>query len=144
MKIALKELTTCGVQPGGEALELNFVDAAGAQVCLQVPFEHAQAMAMTLPRLLDVALKQATGNPQARYVFPLGRWSIETASDDNCLITTFSTEDGFEVSFGMPPEACRSLGWVLKDEADAMMRTDEMGADDATSVPAGGTTVCLN
>ncbi len=73
MKIALKELTTCGVQVGGEALELNFVDATGAEICLQVPFEHARAVAMTLPRLLDLALKQITGNPQARYVFPLGR-----------------------------------------------------------------------
>jgi hypothetical protein len=137
MKIALKELTTCGVQPDGEALELNFIDQNGAQVCLQVPFDHAQAMAMTLPRLLEAALKQVTGNPQARYVFPLGRWSVETASDDNCLITTLSTEDGFEVSFGMPPEACRGLGWVLKDEADAMTR-----ADDAAS--AGRRATCFN
>jgi len=142
MKITLKELTTCGVQPSGEALELNFVDADGAQVCLQVPFDYAQAMAMTLPRLLDVALKQITGNPQARYVFPLGRWAVESASDENCLITTLSTEDGFEVSFGLPAEACRSLGWVLKDEADAMMRADEMRADDAASVSRK--TACLN
>jgi hypothetical protein len=89
---------------------------------------------MTLPRLLEVALKQVTGNPQARNVFPLGRWSVETASDDNCLITTLS-EDGFEVSFGLPPEACRSLGWVLKDEADAMTRADD-------TAPAARNTVC--
>jgi hypothetical protein len=139
MKITLNELTTCGVQPGGEVLELNFVDAAGAPVCLQVPFDHAQAIAMTLPRLLDVALKQVTGNPQARYVFPLGRWSIETASDDNCLITTLSTEDGFEVSFGMPPEACRSLGWTLKSEADTLAH-----ADDTAPTHVGRDTACLN
>ena len=139
MKITLRELTTCGVQPGGEALELNFVDATGTEICLQVPFDHAQAMAMTLPRLLDLALKQVTGNPQARYVFPLGRWSIETASDDNCLITTLSTEDGFEVSFGMPPEACRSLGWTLKNEADSLAL-----AEDAAPTPISGNTACLN
>ena len=56
MKIALKELTTWGVQPGGEALELNFIDQNGAHVCLQIPFDRAQAMAMssgsfTLPAL---------------------------------------------------------------------------------------------
>ena len=139
MKIALMELTTCSVQPGGEALELNFVDATGKEICLQVPFNRAQAMAMTLPRLLDVALKQVTGNPQARYVFPLGRWSIETASDDNCLITTLSTEDGFEVSFGMPAEACRSLGWTLKNEAEALAL-----ADSAAPIPASRDTACLN
>jgi hypothetical protein len=137
MKIKLKELTTCGLQSGGEALELNFVDANGAEICLQVPFDHAQAMAMTLPRLLNVALKQVTGNPQARYVFPLGRWSVEAASDDDCLITTLSTEDGFEVSFGLPAETCRGLGWTLKNEADTLA-----GADDAA--PADRKTACLN
>jgi hypothetical protein len=136
MKIALKELTTCGVQPGGEALELNFVDATGAQVCLQVPFDHAQAMLMTLPRLLDVTLKQVTGNPQARYVYPLGRWAIETASDEDCLITTLSTEDGFEVSFGMPAEACRNLGWTLMNEADTLAPAD--------SAPVSRDPACLN
>jgi hypothetical protein len=139
MKIALKELTTCGVQPGGEALDLNFIDATGAQVCLQVPFEHAQAMLMTLPHLIGIALKRVTGDPQARFVFPLGQWSIETASDTNCLITTLSTEDGFEVSFGMPAEACRSLGWTLKNEADTLSPADEpaVAAD-------GRNSVCLN
>jgi hypothetical protein len=138
VKITLKELTTCGVQPGGETLELSFTDAAGTPVSLQIPFNHAQAMLMTLPRLLGVALKQVTGNPQARYVFPLGRWAVETASDDNnCLITTLSTEDGFEVSFGLPAEACRSLGWVLKDEADGMMRADG-------TAPIDRGTACLN
>jgi hypothetical protein len=139
MRIALKELTTCGVQPGGEALELNFVDTAGAQVCLQVPFDHAQALVMTLPRLLDVLLKRITGNPQARYVFTLGRWSIENASEQNCLIATLSTDDGFEVSFGIPPEACRGLGWVLKTEADTLAPADE-----AARVPGGRDTACLN
>jgi hypothetical protein len=139
MKIALRELTTCGLQSGGETLELNFVDQNGAQICLQVPFDHAQAMAMTLPRLLDVALKQVTGNPQARYVFPLGRWSVETASDENCLITTLSTEDGFEVSFGLPAEACRSLGWTLMNEA-----ATPAPADDAAPAAASRNTACLN
>jgi len=70
------------------------------------------------------------------------RVGVDSASDENCLITTLSTEDGFEVSFGLPAEACRSLGWVLKDEADAMMRADEMRADDAASVSRK--TACLN
>jgi hypothetical protein len=139
VKIVLKELTTCGLEPGGKALELNFVDAAGTPVALQVPFDHAQAMAMTLPRLLTLALKQITGNPKARYVFPLGKWSIESGIDQECLITTLSTEDGFEVSFGIPAEACRGLGWALRDEADARARSD-----DTQLAPDGGDPVRLN
>ena len=45
-------------------------------------------------------------------------WSIESAKDQACLITTLKTTDGFEVSFGIPFEACRSLGLYLLAGAD--------------------------
>jgi hypothetical protein len=70
---------------------------------------------MTLPRLLSKALRQQTRNDTSRYVFSLGRWSIES-SEQPCLIMTLATDDGFEVSFGIPFETCRAMGWALKDE----------------------------
>lgn len=136
MKITLKELTTCSIESGGTALVLKFTEASGAPVALHVPFDHAQAMLMTLPRLLTHALQQVTGNADARYVFPLGAWRLESAGEQDCLIATLSTEDGFEVSFGIPAEAGRGLGWALKEESDAITRGD--GAGPATD------TMCLN
>ena len=65
---------------------------------------------MTLPQLLASALRQKTGDEDARYVFGLGEWAIESAKGQDCLIATLKTPDGFEVCFGIPFEACRSLG----------------------------------
>jgi len=131
VKIDLKALSTCCVQPDGEALELNFADADGTAVALVVPFESAQAIAMTLPRLLSEAVRRITGEAQSRYVFPLGAWRVETADHGACAIATFSTADGFEVSFGLSPETCRSLGWALQSEGEEV----RVGKDEATYDP---------
>ncbi len=71
---------------------------------------------MTLPTLLTQALRQQTGNDDARYVF--GLRSLENAEGQACLIATLKTTDGFEVSFGIPFDACRSLGWNLYQGAE--------------------------
>ena len=128
MKIDLKALSTCRVHRDGETLELNFNDAQGSAVSLVVPFESAQAIAMTLPRLLTEAVQRLTGNEQSRYVFPLGTWRVERAGTEDCAIATFATEDGFEVSFGIPPNTCRSLGWALKSEGEGASVTEDESA----------------
>jgi hypothetical protein len=102
----------------GSNVGLEFLDHAGTKVVLELPFEQAEAMAMTLPHLLASATKLRTGNNDARYVFGLNEWCIEGAENENCLIATLKTTDGFEVSFGIPFEACRSFGWNLQHKAD--------------------------
>ncbi|HKA79284.1 MAG TPA: hypothetical protein VKD43_04585 [Xanthobacteraceae bacterium] len=131
MKIDSLKLTTCGVTADGGTVELGFVDSSGAAVCVRLPFDQAEAVVMTLPSLLARALQRRTGKPEARYVSDLGEWSVEGAKAQNCLIVTLKTPDGFEVSFGIPFAACRSLGWTLKREADEAQELagDRLAAD---------------
>jgi hypothetical protein len=118
MKIQSKTLTTCEITDGGQGITLNLIDDTGAAVALRVPFEQAQSIAMTLPRLLTRAIRSISGNPESRYVFPLGEWTVEVPEGRDGLILTMATSDGFEVSFGLPAEACRSLGWTLATGRD--------------------------
>jgi hypothetical protein len=46
----------------------------------------------------------------ARCIFGLGECATERAKGQACLIAMLKTPDGFEVCFGIPFEACRSLG----------------------------------
>src|SRR5882757_3039591 len=108
-------LTTCDATEDGQIIRLGFLDEAGEPVSVAFPFRQAASVMMTLPRLLSKALRQQTRNDTSRYVFSLGRWSIES-SDQPCLIMTLTTDDGFEVSFGIPFETCRAMGWALRDE----------------------------
>jgi hypothetical protein len=119
MTIQSKTLTTCEVTDGGRGITLNLVDDTGAAVAFNVPFEQAQSIAMTLPRLLTRAIQSISGNPESRYVFPLGEWTVEVPEGRDGLILTLATSDGFEVSFELPAEACLSLGWTLATGRDA-------------------------
>jgi hypothetical protein len=118
VKFRSESLTTCRVAADGGEVGLGFVDSSGAAVRLDLPVEQAESLIMTLPQLLACALRQRTGDQDARYVFGLGEWAIESAKDQACLITTLKTPDGFEVCFGIPFEACRSLGWNLLRAAE--------------------------
>jgi hypothetical protein len=124
MKIRSRTLTTCGVTEDGKAVTLDFIDDTDASISLQLPFNQAEAVAMTLPRLLTRAVKALTGWASARYVFSLGKWAIEQAADEGVLIVTLETPDGFEVSFGLPPDACRSLASALACESDQLAGLD--------------------
>jgi hypothetical protein len=114
MKISSRKLTTCGVADGGSTVGLEFLDQSGMPVTVELPFEQAEAIVMTLPRLLTNGLRQKTGDQNARYVFGLHGWAIEGVKDQQCLIATLKTMDGFEVCFGIPFEAGRVFGWNLQ------------------------------
>lgn len=131
MKILSKRLTTCGVADDGSSVGLELVDRSGSVVTVELPFEQAEALVMTLPRLLARALRQQTGDDEARYVFGLREWAVESTKDQSCLITTLKTTDGFEVSFGIPLEASRSLGWTLQQGAE---EPDSIGVGPGVSV----------
>ena len=126
MKISSSRLTTCGVTADGETVALELVDRSDTAVSVELPFDQAEAVAMTLPHLLTRAVRRRTGQQEARYVFALGEWLIEDTKDLNCLIVTLKTTDGFEVSFGIPFEACRTLGWSLQQEADEAIEVREL------------------
>ncbi len=121
MKISSSKLTTFNVANDGSKVRLEFLDQSGATVTLELPLEQAQVVVMTLPHLLANAVRQKTGNQQARYVFGLHEWALEGAKDQQCLIATLKTMDGFEVCFGIFFEVCRAFGWNLQRGANAAL-----------------------
>jgi hypothetical protein len=110
--ITSSRLTTCQVVEGGRAVQLGFVDEAGKSSSVTFPFDQAESIVMTLPQMLSIALQLRTHNKQARYVFPLQRWSLESSGDD-FLVANMMTNDGFQVSFAIPREVCKAIGWSL-------------------------------
>jgi hypothetical protein len=109
MEIESRELTTCDVTRDGEVVRLKFIDTSGNPVVLSLPFAQAGSLTMTLPHLLTKALKARHGEEGSRFVFPLGEWLLEGVADGSTLVVTLKTTDGFEVSFAVPLDRCRSL-----------------------------------
>jgi hypothetical protein len=127
MIIHCSKLTTCDAVRDGEAVKLDFVDEGGNPISLLFSFEHAESIAMTLPRLLTRAVKAQTGQDNARYIFPLGQWLLEGLQDRESFILTLKTADGFEVSFRIPYDTCRALGWSLQHDADEAIEASDSG-----------------
>jgi hypothetical protein len=123
--VTSSRLTTCSVVKDGRAVRLEFVDGNGQPVSVEFPFDQAESIIMTLPQMLSKALQRRTHDPSARYVFSLGRWSIES-SDQNGLIVTLATGDGFQVSFSVPFDACRAIGWALGNEGRSGTERDSI------------------
>ena len=127
--ITSRRLTTCQVVEGGRAVRLGFVDDAGKSSSVTFPFDQAESIVMTLPQVLSMALQLRTHNEQARYVFPLRRWSLESSGDD-FLVANMMTSDGFQVSFAIPREVCKAIGWSLSQHGrPGLQEREGRGAD---------------
>jgi len=134
-KIVSQSLTTCNVIGDGDGFCLNLINAAGHEVSLVLSFDQAQSIVMTLPMMLARALRAKSGNDNARYVFPMGNWTLESTVDSGCLIATLTTTDGFEASFGIPFAACQELGAALQCVGRIGLEEAE-SQDEATSAAA--------
>lgn len=125
-KMISRQLTACSIVKSGAAIRLEFLDGEGQPAFVEFPFDQAESIVMTLPRVLANALQRSTRDPSSRYVFSLGRWSIER-NDDKSLIVTLGTDDGFHASFAIPFDACRSIGWALNHEGRPAVERDDVG-----------------
>ncbi len=119
MEIESQALTTCEVIADGTAISLGFVDAAGKPAAINFPVEQVGALAMTLPALIEKALRARFRDDSLRYTYPLGSWAFERSSDPATSIVTLRTVDGFSVCFSMPRDQQNELGEALVAEPEA-------------------------
>ena len=113
MEITVKALTTCDVAPDGGAISLGFEDTTGKPAAVQVSLNQVGALIMTLPGLLERALKARYGDQSLRYAYPLASWVLEQSTDSTQRIITLETEDGFKVRFSIPKDEQSLLGEAL-------------------------------
>lgn len=118
MKIEAVDLTTCSIDESGRFAEIGFISASGAPVSLKCSLGIAHAIAMTLSELVRYGLWRMAGEQQGRDALELVGWRIEDTQENGGVIITLSTNDGSDVSFDIPLEACSGLGSALKNEVD--------------------------
>jgi SnoaL-like polyketide cyclase len=112
-RIVSRQLTSCSVIRGGKTICFDFMGQVGESVSIEMPFDQAVSIVMTIPRLLSAALKTHTGDTQTRYVFSVANWFLESAKDQNYRILTVRTPDGFEVAFAISFETSVAMGSAL-------------------------------
>ncbi len=115
MEIEGRELTNCEVSADGSVVRLGLRDASGAATVLKLPVDQAGALGMTLPSLIERALRNRYQDESLRYVHPLGSWALETTTDPGVVMVTLRTSDGFGVSFAMAATQREALGEALQE-----------------------------
>jgi len=117
--LEIAKLDACEVSGDGASIKLSVTDGQGRPLDLQVTAEQAGSLAMTLPRLVDAALKARYRDPSLRLVYPLTDYNLEGAVGSENLILSLKTHDGFEVSFSVEPEALKRLGQLARHDHKA-------------------------
>jgi hypothetical protein len=118
-RIVSQQLTTCTIEADGNAITLGLVDEGGETVTLRLPARQAEAISMTLPHLLSCALKMKSKDQDARYVYHLGKWTLSHSKDDDLLVFTLSTPDGFQTSFALSRDAAQRISYALREAQPA-------------------------
>lgn len=117
-EIDSRALTTCTIAPDGQTVSLGFTDASGRPVAVRLPLEQAGALAMTLPSLIEQALRRRFHDDSLRFTFPLGSWAVEQSPDPGTRIVTLRTPDGFGVCFTLQSQQQNALGEAFSCDCD--------------------------
>jgi hypothetical protein len=116
-------LKDCLIEPEGGGVCLNVAAADGTVLQIRLSLDQLGSLAMTLPSLLERALRLRHADESLRYVFPLGSWNIEAAAGSSALILNLRTPDGFKASFGVPPAMAGQMALALAAERPPTGRT---------------------
>ena len=113
MKIDVKELSDYAVDVDGTTISLIGVDVLDGNFQLTLDVDQLGMLVMTLPSLIEKALKTRFRDASLRYCYPTRSYTVEQTSDNNSLIVTMKTADGFGVSFTMSRRQAKVLGDAL-------------------------------
>jgi hypothetical protein len=121
MAISVRELTSYQIGADGKSVELRMKDDTGREHELSFKLAELGNLVLTLPGLIEAALRRQIRDTSFRFTYPMGTWSIEQASDPSKVIVTLRTDDGFGVSFSMASSKAQDLGSALRDVETARM-----------------------
>jgi hypothetical protein len=115
--IGVMTLTGFSVSRCGECVRLGLTDEKGQSRNLLLPFPCLGMLLMTLPDMIDQAIRARTADPTMRHVYPLERCRIEVSQGTNQLIIGLSTGGGFEVRFALSVSEGQEIGERLVQAA---------------------------
>ena len=121
-EIDAAELTTFEVALDGSSVRLNLRDQAGQPASVTLPAVCVNQLLMTIPRMVETALRNGHGDDSLRFVHPIENFTLELRAPDDGeephLILTIQTGGGFKASFGGSAEVMKELGYSIVDNVE--------------------------
>lgn len=116
-EIRAQDITGCDLDRDGGHMSLNFIAPDGRKCSLSLPTACLQSLIMTLPGVMEQALRLRYKDDSLRLVYPAATISIELSSDQVTYIVTLKTPDGFAVSFSLSEAQMHIFGEALAKHA---------------------------
>lgn len=113
-------LTNFVVEPDGDSVAVGVLDEFGRPATFFLPFESLQALMLTLPEIVEQALRRKFDDARLRLVFPVDAWNLKKAGGSDLLILTLMTSDRFRVSFSVSREKLAAIAGTATDGAETM------------------------
>lgn len=104
-----QDLKAFEVALDGSRFRIRFSRPDGSLASLSLPSTCLQALVLTLPKMMLEALKARHQDESLRLVYPAETVRVEQAQVPGTTILSFTTPDGFEVSFGLTPAQIRAV-----------------------------------
>jgi len=116
-EITASALTTFEVALDGSSVRLNLLDQQGRPAAVILPAQCVNQLLMTVPCMVDIALRNSQGDESLRYVHPMESFTLELVSsspgEGPQLILTITTGGGFAASFAGGEQVMTRLGHAL-------------------------------
>jgi hypothetical protein len=116
----------CAVSPEGDSIRLNLPDINGRKCEVVLTFDEASSLAITMPRLLKMALRRKYSDYTLRHVYPLREYAVECASDFRHLLVTLAAESGFDVVFAIEFRTATAIARELASNGKLLAQSQAM------------------
>lgn len=120
MIIRAQALTTFELTPDGAHVRFNVRDDEGLASALEMPASCLHQLLMTLPHIIQQALRRNRQDDSLRLVYPLGEFRLELGEVDEQgkprYILTLQTAGPFEISFAATPAQLDSVAQSVIDQ----------------------------
>ncbi len=119
-------LTTFDLSPDGSQVRFNVRDENGVSGALELPASCLSQMLMTLPLIIQQALRRSQRDNTLKLVYPLGEFRLEAGEADEHgvrrYILTMQAEPPFEISFSA---TSLQLGTIAQSVIDQVLATEQ-------------------
>lgn len=120
MIIRARTLTTFELTPDGAHVRFNVRDDEGLASALEMPASCLHQLLMTLPHIIQQALRRNRQDESLRLVYPLGDFRLELGEVDEQgkprYILTLQTAGPFEISFAATARQLDSVARTVIDQ----------------------------
>ncbi len=118
--IVAEALTTFEISPHGERVRFNVRDTQGESSSLDLPAATLNQLLMTLPKVIQEALRRNQGEEQLRLAYPMDAFSLELGDvgEDGIqrYLLTMKTDRAFEITFSLQDSLLGHVAQTIIDQ----------------------------